>query len=113
MSRKEEFNLRFEKYIRQTGTEVYYCDTSALGQSRTFALILSGYDRFYTDDLIEEIENAQAWDYYVDYHHPDSLTEHFAVIIVPPNVLISSHNYQIPLQVWKELMQEWLAFLNI
>lgn len=111
MSRKSEFHLSFSKAIID-GVVFHFCDATQTGQPQTFATILEGYDKTYAEDLIEEIENAQAGQYLDDYHHPDSLTDGFGITIVPPNVVISSHNYQIPLQVWKELMQEWLSFLK-
>lgn len=111
MSRKSEFHLSFSKATID-GIIFHFCDATQTGQPQTFATILEGYDKFYTEDLIEAITNAQTGQYYADYHHPDSLTDDFGITIAPPNVVISSHNYKITLQVWKELMQEWLAFLQ-
>ncbi|QQV01264.1 MULTISPECIES: hypothetical protein [Chryseobacterium] len=111
MTKREQFNLSFSKAIID-GIVFYFCNATQTGSPQTFATILEGYDKFYAEDLIEAIDSAQAGQYYVDYHHPDSLTDDFGITIVPPNVVVSSHNYQIPLQVWKELMQEWLNFLK-
>lgn len=111
MCRREEYNLTFSKAVID-GIIFHFCNATQAGQPQTFAVILEGYDKFYTEDLIEAIENAQAGQHFDDYHHPDSLTDDFGITIAPPNVIISSHNYHIPLQVWKELMQEWLVFLE-
>lgn len=114
MSRREEFNLVFSRVLTPKGNNCFYCDSilSSDNKSLVFASVISGYDEVYSEDLIENIDLALAGEEFEMFHQPDSLTDDFEIKINPPNVLISKNNYSVSLQIWKELMQEWLTFIN-
>jgi hypothetical protein len=114
MSRREEFNLVFSRVLTPQGNNCFYCDSilSSDKKSLVFATVLSGYNEVYSEYLIENIDLALAGSEFEEFHQPDSLTDNFVINISPPNVLISTNNYSVNLQIWKELMQEWLIFLN-
>jgi len=114
MTRREQFNLEFHKSVMPDGTMDYDCEAMTdVNQDLVFATILRGFDEYDSEDIIESISEAQKGESdYRDFYCPDSLTDGFAIIISPPNVIISTDEYIQPLQVWKELMQEWLVFLK-
>lgn len=114
MSKREEFNLIFSRVLTPEGNSCFYCDSTLSSDNRSlvFATVLSGYDEVYSEDLIENIDFALTGEEFEVFYQPDSLTDNFEIKINPPNVLISKDNYSVSLQVWKELMQEWLLFLN-
>ena len=112
MSRREELNLHFRKIQTARGFN-FSCESGVTtGPSLDYAIILSGYDIAYTQHLINNIVAAQNNEPFEVSHLTDNLLDDFEVRIVPPNVEVTDSNYVIPMQVWKELMQEWLAFLQ-
>ncbi|MFC4478825.1 hypothetical protein [Flavobacterium chungangensis] len=116
MSRKKDFNLAFNRTKTPGGSIIYYCNSlsSSNNQSLCLATILSGYHE--KDDvnyLLENITLAQNGMQFEDFHQPDSLTGNFELIISPPNIIISPNNHLISLQIWKELLNEWLDFISI
>jgi hypothetical protein len=115
MSRRKDFNLTFNRTKTTGGSLIYYCDSLSIdNQSLCLSTILSGYNE--KDDvnyLIENIILALSGQEYEDFHQPDSLNGSFELIISPPNMIILPNNHSISLQIWKELLNEWLDFISV
>jgi len=117
MSRRKEYNLQFIK-IKSKGWSTYYtCDGIASdGRSLFIATILRGHNETGAPEaFIEEIELAENGQFQDmdEFWQPDSLTDSFRCFISPPNIILGkSSNYILPLQDFKELLQEWADFLQ-
>lgn len=117
MTRREEYNLSFNK-VKSSGWSTYYvCEgNSQDGRSLFVATILRGHDDIVTvEAFLEEItfaENGQFQDI-DEFWQPDSLTDGFRCFITPPEIKLGKdYDYVVPLQGFKELLQEWLEFLQ-
>lgn len=117
MARREEYNLRFQK-TENSGWSTYYdCSgTSVDSRSLFIATILRGHnDSGAPEAFIEEIELAENGQFQDmdEFWQPDSLTDSFRCFITPPNIILGKdHDYTLPLQHFKELLQEWAEFLK-
>ncbi|KFC19673.1 hypothetical protein [Chryseobacterium sp. FH1] len=117
MSRRAEYNLQFQK-IESNGWSTYYdcIGTTSDGRSLFIANILRGHnDAGAPEAFINEIELAETGQFEEmdEFWQPDSLTDSFRCFITPPNIILGkNHNYTLPLLSFKELLQEWAAFLQ-
>ena len=111
MIKQEEYQLIFRK-IRDEDGDIYFdCEHNGNINQYTFtAHLLYMLSSAECIDIIENIEAAENEQYFEEYHGPDSLSDSDTIELIPPNVLIASGNWSIPMTDWKQLMQEWADF---
>ena len=117
MTKREEYQLKFQKIESDDWSTYYDCvGAETDGRSLFIATILRGHnDSGATETFIEEIDLAESGQFQDmdEFWQPDSLTDSFRCFIVPPNIVLGkNHRYTLPLQDFRELLQEWLDFLK-
>jgi hypothetical protein len=117
MSRREEYKLKFQKIEDTKWSTYYHCDgTTGDNRSLFIATILRGHNDLNTTEIfLEEIDLALAGKFedMDEFWQPDSLTDTERCYIIPPNIILGKEQkYTLPLQNFRELLQEWLSFLN-
>ena len=117
MSKREEYNLKFNKRIRNNGKVTFDCEgISSDGRSQFITTILEGHnDVMEVGYFLREIDlalNGQMDDL-DEFWQPDSITDSFRCFITPPSIILGkNNNYTLPLQDFKELLLEWKEFLE-
>lgn len=117
MTRRQEFNLTFEKNdIKDWGTTYSCLGNGKDKRSHFIAYILGCHNQTYmTEVFLEEIEFAEQgkFDHMDDFWQPDGVSDSFRCHIFHPFIILGGdYDYSILLKYWKELLQEWLAFLK-
>ena len=62
--------------------------------------------------FFEELAAAEKGDAFEEIYHPDALTDDFRVLLQPPTVGIADGTFFMPMQVFRELLEEWLGFMG-
>lgn len=113
MATHEQYNLKFGKNIYDNDNE-FVC--YQIGNNQTYYRLAEKLRLMHKIEcigLIEDINAAQNNQYYEQYFaiDRDSASDSDGIEILPPNVIIDS-SIIIPLQDMKEILQEWLAFID-
>lgn len=110
MTKKEQYSLKFVKIKDSVNSDTYLCqgDFSVQGSLKLAHLlsILSNREPQY---LLEEVNLALSNGDFEEYYLPDaSVTD--VIRIVPPNIIVNG--FTITLLNLKQLLQEWIAFIE-
>ena len=111
MSRREQYMLTFQKWRNPDDGEIVNLCRKAVVDNYSFLQIIEDFSIAEIHSLINNIENAQNGLQYNDLFLAGRVDEDLDVMIAPPNFLIGA-TCSLPLQHMKELLQEWLDFIN-
>ena len=113
MSVKKQHDLHFGK-LKVKGFSDHYscrCGTSTLLEGHRLAEILTALDIDETLGLVEEMDNAMTGEGYYEENFTFDAHSSDWVDIIPPNVIISDM-YTMRLLDLKELLEEWIKFMQ-
>jgi hypothetical protein len=113
MTRREQYNLIFRRIIDDGYTE-FLC--YQLDNDLPYARLAEKLRLMHKVEclgLIETIEDAENNQYYEEYFSldRDAASDTDEIRILPPNVIIDQ-DIIIPFQDMKELLQEWVTFME-
>ena len=112
MTKQEQYNLEFKTIIVEyNGKNItHHLINSLVPNNPLFSILASYYDSDVCEFYIKRIEDAQNGLFYESDIDMDGVGT--TVEIIPPNVEYVDGLYQIPMQDFKELLQEWKEFMQ-
>lgn len=110
MTKKEQYALSFIKISDNLG-DMYICTgkENVQGSLQLASLLRSVSDKE-PDGLLEEVALAIAGGDYEEYYSPDGSAVD-TIKIVPPNAIYNDY-YTVILIELKQLLQEWISFIE-
>lgn len=111
MSRRQEYNLNFNKVNSSVFSPLFICigNENTAGSLELASLLRSISDKE-SDGLLEEVNLALTGGDYEEYYSPDGSAVD-TIKITPPNAIYNDY-YTISLFDLKELLEEWIDFIN-
>jgi hypothetical protein len=110
MSIHEQLGITFRVIENQNYKSFRAFYDGNINRNRFISHMLNMYDITLCQSIILAISNAQNNSGFNDFHGPDSLDDGDFIEIVVPNVLIAEGDWTMPMNDWKQLMQEWINF---
>ena len=110
MTKREQYGLSFINWVNPIDKTVNKVCKRENVNTYSELQIISRLSIHEIQSLLQNIQNAIKGEYYEEIYSSER-TDDTSVEIHPPNVIINEI-YSIPLIDIRDLLQEWLAFIN-
>lgn len=111
MTKREKHNLKFYKINDPFGNIDYFCNREGTVNSFNILTILQQLDPISTQGLIDEIQKVYQARLTEQSFSTDGVEEDY-IKLDYPNVVFGENDLVIPMMEMKDLLIEWLMFLN-
>jgi hypothetical protein len=112
MTKREQYKLSFDKMnIPNWGVRYTCTQTQVTDDSIYLSQLLDLLSVRQADEFLYELNNALSGAYFEEYFSFNASSIDYSVRIMPPNVVING-TYSITLNNLKELVEEWVQFIN-